>query len=84
MGNEDRWSQIGNITLKLALQINTLIDICEGQQKIIANLTERVEKLEGAAPKADRKVEVSESELNRYKEFYNRHKDWRDQYLESD
>ena len=48
MGNEDRWSQIGNITLKLALQINSLIDICEGQQKIIDNLTKRIEKLEGS------------------------------------
>ena len=81
MGDEKRWAQIGNITLKLALQINNLIDICEGQQKIIANLVERVDRLEGIAPRTDRKVEVSESELNRYKEFYDRYKDWGDQYL---
>lgn len=80
MRDEDRWNQIGKITLKLALQINSLIDICEGQQKIIANLVERIEKLEGATPKVDRKVEVSEKELKRYKEFYDRYKDWGDQY----
>lgn len=48
MRDEDRWSRIGNINLKLALQINSLIDICEGQQKIITNLVERVDKLEDA------------------------------------
>lgn len=80
MGDEKRWAQIGNITLKLALQINNLIDICEGQQKIIANLVERVDRLEGIAPRTDRKVEVSEEELRRYKEFYDRYNDWGDQY----
>ena len=48
MRDEERWSRISNITLKLALQINNLIDICEGQQKIIANLVERVDRLEDA------------------------------------
>lgn len=48
MTDEERWSKIGNITLKLALQINNLIDICEGQQKIITNLVERVDRLEDA------------------------------------
>ena len=78
---EDERDLIGQVLVKLALQIGSLIDICEAQEKIIDNLTKRIEKLEGAAPKADRKVEVSESELNRYKDFYNRYKDWGDQYL---
>ena len=80
MENEERWNQIGNITLKLALQISNLIDICEGQQKIIANLVERVDRLEGIAPRTNRKVKVSEEELRRYKDFYDRYSDWGDQY----
>ena len=80
MENEERWNQIGNITLKLALQINNLIDICEGQQKIISNLVERVDRLEGIAPRTNRKVEISEEELRRYKDFYDRYSDWGDQY----
>jgi hypothetical protein len=46
MTDEERWSKIGNITLKLTIQMSNLIDICEGQQKIISNLVERVGKLE--------------------------------------
>ena len=78
---KDERDLLGQVLVKMTLQIGGLIDICEDQQKIIANLTERVEKLEGGALKADRKVEVSESELNRYKDFYDRYKDWGDQYL---
>jgi hypothetical protein len=48
MRDEEIWSRTGNINLKLALQIKSLIDICEGQQKIITNLVERVDRLEDA------------------------------------
>lgn len=81
MRDEDRWNQIGNITLKLALQINNLIDICEGQQKIIDNLTRRIERLEGVAPKVDRKPRVSDDELDKFKDIFRGYLGWEDDDL---
>ena len=67
---------LGQVLVKMALQIGSLIDVCEGQQKIITNLTERVEKLEGAAPKAKfkEKTEVDKDYLERLENYYNRYR----------
>ena len=79
---EDERDLLGQVLIKLALQVGGLIDICESQQKIIANLTERVEKLESGAPKTE-KVSVNKDYLKRLEDYYNRYRldGWGDQYL---
>ena len=73
---------VAEINVKLAKQVDSLIDVCEGQQEVINSLLKRVEKLEGAATKQAESDNAAIEELNRYKEFYKKYTgDWGDQHL---